>query len=87
MGEGEKRISVGDGVGTSGICEVELNATTAAGRKYANPPATAERAIASAARVMMVKGLRRPRDARARCPGFIPSGTGENCNPGCGLAL
>src|SRR5450759_1328208 len=86
-GEGENRMLVGDGEAMVTAWPVSWSAVAAAGRKYANPPATAERATASTTRVMVVKGLRRPRDLRARCPGLIPSGTGKHSTPGCGLAL
>src|SRR6202165_4965689 len=86
-GEGEKRMSVGEGDGMLTTCPVAWIAVAAAGMKYAKPPATADSAIARAARVMVRKGLRRPRERRARCPGLIPSGTGEDCSPGAGTGL
>ena len=72
-GEGENRISAGDGDGTRSILAVAFQAATPAGRKYAKPPETAEMAIASTARTRLRKGLRRLRDARARC--LVPNGT------------
>jgi hypothetical protein len=86
-GDGEKRTLRGDGDGMLAAWPVSWSAVAAAGRKYANPPATAERATASTTRLMVVKGLRRPRDARARCPGLIPSGTGPHCTPGPRIGL
>lgn len=86
-GDGENRMAPTDGEGTITDWLVDWNAVTTAGRKYEKPPATADRAIASAVRVMVRKGLRRPRDARARCPGLKPSGTGNHFSGGCGLAL
>src|SRR5450759_1533240 len=86
-GDGEKRMPAADGEGIWTVCAVELKATRAAGIKYAKPPATAETAMASTARVSMVRGLRRPRDLRARCPGLIPSGKGKDCTRRSGSAL
>jgi hypothetical protein len=73
---------VGDGEGTLTTCPVSWIAVAAAGMKYAKPPATAEREKASATRTRLRKGLRRLRDARARCPGLIPNGTGDHLTGG-----
>jgi hypothetical protein len=86
-GEGENKRPVGEGDGTLTTCAVALKAVTAAGMKYAKPPAAAESAIASRAIVSVRKGLSRPRDARARCPGLKPSGTGDHFTVGRGLGL
>src|ERR1700686_4652875 len=86
-GEGDNRMCVGDGEGMFTTWPVAWIAVAAAGMKYAKPPATADSEIARAARGMMRRGLRRPRERRARCPGLIPSGTGEDCSPGDGTGL
>ena len=62
--EGEPSNPVGDGEGTRTGRDMEFQATTAAGIKYAKPPAAADNPIAIAARIRLRKGLRRPRDAR-----------------------
>ena len=71
-----RSASEGDGIATD--CPVAWSAVAAAGMKYAKPPAPTAKAVASAARKMDRKGLRRRRDALARCPGLIPSGTGRD---------
>ena len=86
-GDGEKSRPAGDGEGTLTTCAVALKAVTAAGTKYAKPPAAAESAIARIAMVSVRNGLSRPRDARARCPGLKPSGTGDHFTAGRGLVL
>src|SRR5260370_28379637 len=83
-GEGEKRVASGEGEGTTAGTPVSWSAVAAAGKKEANPPATAQRATASTARVMVVKRLRRPPRARARCPRLLPSRPGPDCTPGPG---
>jgi hypothetical protein len=55
--------------------------------KYARPPAPDERRTASATRTMVRKGLNRRRDALARWPALLKSGTGGHCNPGMGFDL
>src|SRR5450759_3996827 len=52
--EGENRMLVGDGDATATAWPVSWSAVAAAGRKYANPPATAERATASTTRVITI---------------------------------
>ena len=86
-GEGEKRRPAADGDGTLTTWAVAFHAVTAAGMKYAKPPADAENAIASSAMVSVRKGLSRPREARARCPGLKPSGTGDHLTVARGLVL
>ena len=86
-GDGENKSPLGDGDGIFTTCAVALKAVTAAGMKYAKPPAAAESATASKAMVSVRKGLSRLRDARARCPGLKPSGTGDHFTVGDGLVL
>jgi len=86
VGAGEAvNRSVGEGVGICGAWPNALSVSSAAGMKYARPPAPDERTRASATRTMVRKGLRRRRDALARWPGLLPSGTGGHCNPGVGI--
>src|SRR3977135_2348696 len=86
-GDGENKRPVGEGDGTLTTWAVAFHAVTAAGMKYAKPPAAAASAIASRAMVSVRKGLSRPREARARCPGLKPSGTGDHLTVGRGLVL
>jgi hypothetical protein len=91
-GEGEGENSAegeGDGEGDASAMSwpVACRAVAAAGMKYAKPPATAATALASTARKMMRIGLMRPRDARARRPGLIPSGKGKHFNAARDLCL
>src|SRR5215472_17226972 len=71
------------GVGTSGwTWPKDSIASWAAGTKYAMPPANADMKMASTTIRLVRKGLRRRRDALARCPGLKPSGTGRDSTPG-----
>jgi hypothetical protein len=47
------------------------------------PPATADMKMASTTMRLVRKGLRRRRDALARCPGLKPNGTAQHSTPGC----
>ena len=63
----------GVGDGTSTTWPVASNASARAGMKYAKPPEATDNAMAVTARVRIRKGLSRPREARARWPGRLPS--------------
>jgi hypothetical protein len=68
-------------------CPVASQASLAAGRKYAKLPAIADRPIATMARAAVRTMLRRLREALARRPGLIPSGTGQHSRPMACAAL
>ena len=72
---------LGDGV-TCWTWPSDSIASCAAGTKYAMPPATADMKMAKTTIRLVRKGLRRRRDALARCPGLKPSGTGTHSTPG-----
>jgi hypothetical protein len=80
---------LGDGVGDAMLttCPVASQASLAAGRKYARLPAIAEMNTAKTARTAVRVILRRLREALARRPGLIPSGTGEQSSAKAGTSL
>src|SRR6266550_6310747 len=86
-GDGDSKMSVGEGVGTVMTWPADSIANCAAGRKYASPPATDERVMASKTRKLVRSGLSRRREALMRCPGLRPRGTGEHSRPWGGIAL
>src|SRR5438093_241404 len=86
-GDGDSKMSVGEGVGTLTTWPADSIANCAAGRKYARPPATDDRAMASKTRKLVRSGLSRRREALMRCPGLRPRGTGEHSRRWGGVAL
>src|ERR1700674_1570159 len=87
VGDPSRPVDDGVGDGTATAWPVASRASATAGRKYAKPPAALDSTTAATARERMRKGLRRPREARARRPGRYPSSTGVNSIPTAGAAL
>ena len=83
MGVGDAAVLLGEGVGEARLMTwpVASQASLAEGRKYARLPAIADRAIAKMASAAVRTMLRRLREALARRPGLIPSGTGQHSRP------
>ena len=65
----KRRVGEADGEATLTVWPVTSQAVAAAGRKYANAPADADRTTANPARAAERERLRRRREARARRPG------------------
>jgi hypothetical protein len=83
-GEGDEgAVLLGEGDGEAMVMTwlVASQASLAAGKKYAKLPAIADRPMAKMARAAVRTMLRRLREALARRPGLIPSGTGQHSRP------